>query len=92
MVKVLNYSQIMTLARAGFIYVGKVLYSLSESEKQYLQLNLPLSGSNSFGDDRVLMAVLDGSRAGSLVMFQPGGPPDPGIQVSPGVSSSPIPL
>lgn len=81
MVKVLNYSQIMTVLRAGFISFDKVIYTLLESDKQYIQANLPVSGSNSFGDGRLLGAVL--GSPGSLVTFQPGGPPDPGVTSSP---------
>lgn len=81
MVKVLNYGQIMIALRNGFISLDKVIYSLSNEDKLYIQENLPVSGSNVFGNGRILGAVV--GNPGSLVMFQPNGPPDPGVTSSP---------
>lgn len=89
MVKVLNYSQIILALRRGFISFDRVVFSLKESDKLYIQENLPASGSNTFGDGRILGAV---SGSANLVMFQPNGPPDPGIVSSPTVITAPKPL
>ena len=90
MVKVLNYSQIMVVLRKGFISFDKIVYTLLEADKQYIQANLPVSGSNTFGDGRLLGAVL--GSPGSLVTFQPGGPPDPGVVAASSAITTPIPV
>lgn len=90
MVKVLGYSQIMLVLRRGSIAFDRVVYTISEADRLYLQSNLPESGSNSFGDGRILGAVV--GSPGSLVTFQPGGPPDPGITLSPSPQTSPAPI
>lgn len=90
MVRVLNYSQIMIVLKKGFIAFDRVVYTLSEADRLYLQSNLPVSGSNSFGDGRILGAVV--GSPGALVSFQPGGPPDPGITLSPSPQTSPAPI
>lgn len=87
MVRVLNYGQIMIALRNGVISLERVVYTLSEADKLYIQENLPESGSNTFGDGRLLGAVSGG---GSLVMFAPGGPPDPGVVLSPVSASVPV--
>jgi len=89
MVRVLNYGQIMIALRNGFISLERVVYTLSEADKLYIQENLPASGSNVFGNGRILGAVSGG---GSLVMFAPGGPPDAGLQASPQVLYGRIPV
>lgn len=88
MVRVLNYGQIMIVLRSGVISLDRIVYTISEADKLYIQENLPMSGSNSFGDGRILGAVV--GSPGSLVMFQPGGPPDPGVVLSPVSASVPV--
>lgn len=88
MVRVLSYSQIMIVLRRGFISFDRVVYTLSEADKLYIQENLPESGSNTFGDGRIIGAV---TGQGTLVSFQPNGPPDPGLTLSPGAGTIPAP-
>lgn len=78
MVRVLNYGQIMIVLRSGVISLDRVVYTISDADKAYIQENLPASGSNTFGNGKILGAV--GGTPGVLVMFAPGGgPPDPGV-------------
>lgn len=79
--KVLSYSCLLTLVRTGKIVVNRVEYTVSPDIQSYLSNNLPASGEFLFGDSRLLIFFEPaGLTPGSIVMFAPGGPPDPGVQ------------
>ena len=90
--RILSYTNLLLLAKPGKFAVNRVEYTVSQEILDYLRANLPVSGECLFGDSR-LLAFFEpkGISPGSITMFQPGGPPDPGIVISPNPDTIPAP-
>lgn len=73
--RILSYTQILTAVDQDRVRIAGVVYTLSGDLKDYVSANLPVANAKVFGDQRILI-ILPGRT--DIVMFQPGGPPDPG--------------
>jgi len=79
-VKILGYSQILSVLRHGEIKLAGVVYTISPELKSFVEANLPSAGSSFVNGNFLLVASFDEQRnAGEIVGFAPGNPPDPGI-------------
>ena len=78
--RVLSYGQILSALRRDKIKLEGVEYSLPSDVKTFVEANLPQAGSMLVGTNTILVAMSDIERGGVIVMFQPNGPPDPGLR------------
>lgn len=78
--RVLGYSQILTVLRKGFIKFNGIEYSMEPVLQAFVEENLPSSGNSFVTNNMLLVARFNAERnAGEIVGFVPGNPPDPGM-------------
>lgn len=79
---ILDYSQINSAIKDGFIDIFGIKFILHKDTKQFLATSAgKITRNGIVGQNSVLLAVMDPTAGNVIVMFSPNGPPDPGLQI-----------